>query len=121
LRRSQDGELAVQIGHGRRQVVGPEQPGFQDLARVQGQTAEPAGQGGLVVDLNAVLVAAADLDQPPDLDGQAGFLANFPRDGVLVPLALPGVAGRESPLPGRRPEACRSSSTRPSSARTIPM
>jgi 8-oxo-dGTP pyrophosphatase MutT (NUDIX family) len=35
LRGSQGGELAVQVGHGRRQVVGAEQPGFQDLARVQ--------------------------------------------------------------------------------------
>ena len=34
LRRSPCGELAVQVGHGRRQVVGAEQPGFQDLARV---------------------------------------------------------------------------------------
>jgi len=35
MRRSQGGELAVQVGHGRRQVTEAEQPGFQDLARVQ--------------------------------------------------------------------------------------
>jgi hypothetical protein len=51
-----------------------------------------------------VLAAAADLQQAPGLDRQAGLLADLPGDGVLVPLALDRVPGRESPLPVRRPQ-----------------
>ena len=76
------------LRHSRRQVAGTEQPRFEDFLGVEFQAVKPADQDSLVIDLDPVPEAAADLEQPARLDGEPGFLADLPGDGVLVPLAL---------------------------------
>jgi hypothetical protein len=98
------GEFPVGFGHAVWQVGGTEQAGFEDFLRIKCQAIQSADENGFVVDLDAVLEAAADFQQPAGLDGETGFLADLAGDGVLVPFALVGVAGGEAPLAAGRPE-----------------
>ena len=68
--------------HSGGQVVSAEQPGFEDFPRAEGQAVESADEGCLVVDLDPIPEAAADLQQPSGLYGEAGFLADLAGDGV---------------------------------------
>jgi hypothetical protein len=110
----------VRFRHAVWQVGGAEQAGFEHFLGVKGQAVQPADEDGLVVDLDPLLVAAADFQQPPGLDGQAGFLADLADDGVLVPFALAGVAGGEARRSGGQ-SRWRSSRTWPWSSRTTPV
>ena len=75
------------FGHALGQFVRGEEPGFQDFPAVQGEAVEPAGQGGLVVRLDAVPVSAADHQQPSWLDGQPGLLTDFAGSDQVVLVA----------------------------------
>ena len=95
----------MSLGHPGGEVGGAEEARFEDLFGVESQAVEAPDEGRLVVDLDAVAEAAADLEEPSSLDGQPRFLADFAGDRVLVPLALIGVAGGESPIGVRRARA----------------
>jgi hypothetical protein len=55
------GEFPVRFGHPVWQVGGAEQAGFEDFLRVEGEAVQAADEDGLVVDLDPVPEAAADL------------------------------------------------------------
>jgi hypothetical protein len=72
----------VRLGHAVWQVGGAEQAGFEYFFLVEGQAVESADEDGFVVDLDAVLEAAADFQESSGFDGEPGFLADFAGDGV---------------------------------------